>query len=96
VAESSSFEEDDLKTQFALIAGLVLLAALASAPIASADDTEPPARVLAPCNDPNGWNSTDAHRELAGIPNGYHHQCLVQYQDGRRRWDQGPTRHWPM
>jgi hypothetical protein len=31
-----------------------------------------------PCYFPNGWNSTDAHRELAGTPNGMHHQCLVE------------------
>jgi len=38
-----------------------------------------PVRVLVPCQYPHGWNSTDASRELRGIPNGADHQCLVAY-----------------
>jgi hypothetical protein len=38
-----------------------------------------PTRVLVPCQYPHGWNSTDASRELRGIPNGMDHQCLVDY-----------------
>jgi hypothetical protein len=39
-----------------------------------------PVRVWAPCAFPHGWNSTDASRQLYGIPNGLDHQCLVEYQ----------------
>lgn len=55
------------------LAALAMLIGLSSATFAQA-----PAKILVPCYYPNGWNSTDAHRELAGIPNGMHHQCLVE------------------
>lgn len=46
--------------------------------LSSGASAQTPAQIWVPCNYPNGWNSTDAHRELAGIPNGVHHQCLVE------------------
>jgi hypothetical protein len=46
--------------------------------IIGASTVSPSAQTLVPCNFPNGWNSTDAHRELAGIPNGPRHRCLVE------------------
>lgn len=36
-----------------------------------------PARIWVPCQYPHGWNSTDASREVWGVPNGMNHRCLV-------------------
>jgi hypothetical protein len=43
-------------------------------------------RVLVPCAYPHGWNSTDAHRELAGIPKGRDHQCWLYHDASGRTW----------
>jgi hypothetical protein len=39
-----------------------------------------PARFLVPCKYPQGWNSTDASRDVNGTPAGFDHQCIVEYQ----------------
>jgi hypothetical protein len=63
------------------IAGLAILLA-AAAPVSS----QAAIRVLVPCAYPHGWNSTDAHRELAGIPKGRDHQCWLYHDASGRTW----------
>lgn len=46
-----------------------------------------PARIIVPCQYPNGWNSTDASRAVRGIPNGRDHRCVVDYNRYRSGWD---------
>lgn len=65
---------------FPILAASALLVGFASA--ASAH----PARVIVPCQYPNGWNSTDASRELRGIPNGRDHRCVIDYNRYRPGW----------
>ena len=42
-----------------------------------------PARIVVPCQYPHGWNSTDASRDVWGVPNGREHQCVVEYNPYR-------------
>jgi hypothetical protein len=66
------------------------LTAVASAAFASAAFSQTPRRVLVPCNYPHGWNSTDASREVWGVPNGFDHQYLVEYRSDGSRVYVGP------
>ena len=36
------------------------------------------------CHYPNGWNVGDFSRDIGGIPNGEHHECIDTYQNGHR------------
>jgi hypothetical protein len=67
--------------RFLSTAGLVIMTA-ATAPVPS----QAAMRVLVPCAYPHGWNSTDAHRELAGIPKGRDHQCWLYRDANGRTW----------
>jgi hypothetical protein len=41
---------------------------------------QPATSLAIPCKYPHGWSSTDASRDVGGIPPGYDHQCLVEYR----------------
>jgi hypothetical protein len=45
-----------------------------------------PARIVAPCQYPHGWNSTDAGREVGGVPNGSDHRCVIETDRYRPGW----------
>jgi hypothetical protein len=50
-----------------------------------------PARIIVPCQYPHGWNSTDASREVWGVPLDRDHRCVIEtnrYRPGREwRYD---------
>jgi hypothetical protein len=37
----------------------------------------PVGSMVVPCAYPHGWNSTDASREVRGVPKGIDHRCVV-------------------
>ncbi|HLW91828.1 MAG TPA: hypothetical protein VKS78_11075 [Roseiarcus sp.] len=77
-----------MKTSLRSHISVLALTAVASAALASAAFSQTPRRALVPCNYPHGWNSTDASRELWGVPNGMNHQCVVVYgRDGRLHYE---------
>ena len=45
-----------------------------------------PARIVVPCQYPHGWNSTDASREVWGVPNGRDHRCVIETNRYRPGW----------
>jgi hypothetical protein len=61
------------------LAGFALIMTSASTAFVQA-----PQRFEMGCSFPHGWNSTDAAREVEGIPNGMNHQCLVATQHVHR------------
>jgi hypothetical protein len=63
-----------------LTAGLLLCGALLASSSAFA---APAYSIREGCSYPDGWNSGDLIREINGIPNGIHHQCIDTYQNGR-------------
>ena len=62
------------------VAALALVIGTGAAPAS-------PRAVWVPCLYPHGWNSTDASREVWGVPPDSDHRCLVEYgRDHNGRW----------
>jgi hypothetical protein len=40
---------------------------------------QPAGPLIIPCKYPHGWTSTDAGRDVGGVPPGYGHECVVEY-----------------
>jgi hypothetical protein len=45
-----------------------------------------PARIIVPCQYPHGWNSTDASREVWGVPLDRDHRCVIETNRYRPGW----------
>jgi hypothetical protein len=60
-------------------AATIALLAVADAGIVRAAASQVTPTILIPCKYPDGWTSTDATRDVNGIPPGFDHQCLVEY-----------------